>query len=146
MTYKTSSGLRNYMQVTGSARAALAGGKIRIFSGPEPVSADAAETGTLLCVIDKDGAGAGFTLDTTAVDGIVSKVVSDVLKGTIIATGIAGYYRYVGAADTGVVSTTEPRVQGRVSKSGAEMNLGSTAFESGIEQPLYEFSINLPTF
>ena len=146
MTYKVSTGLRNQMLVTGSLRAALLNGKIRIFSGSEPASADAAEMGTLLCVIGKDGAGAGFSMDTTAVDGIVYKVVSDVLKGTNLATGTAGYYRHVGSADTGASSTTEPRVQGRVSTSGAEMNLGSTALVSGIEQPLNEYSLNLPTF
>ena len=146
MTYKVSTGLRNQMLVSGSLRAALLNGKIRVFTGSEPASADAAETGTLLCVIDKDGAGAGFSMDTTAVDGIVAKVVADVLKGTNLATGVAGYYRHVGSADTGAVSTTEPRIQGRVSTSGAEMNLGSTALVSGIEQPLDEYSINLPTF
>lgn len=146
MTYKVSTGLRNQMLVSGSLRAALLNGKIRVFTGSEPASADAAETGTLLCVIDKNGAGAGFSMDTTAVDGIVAKVVADVLKGTNLATGTAGYYRHVGASDTGAASTTEPRVQGRVSTSGAEMNLGSTALVRGIEQPLDEYSINLPTF
>lgn len=146
MTYKVSTGLRNQMLVSGSLRDALLNGKIRILTGPEPASADAAETGTLLCVIDKNGAGAGFSMDTTAVDGIVTKVVADVLKGTNLATGTAGYCRHVGSADTGGVSTTEPRIQGRISTSGAEMNLGSTSLVSGIEQPLDEYSINLPTF
>lgn len=146
MTYKVSTGLRNYMLVTGSARSALANGKIRILSGAEPATADAAETGTLLCVIDKDGAGAGFTLDSVAVDGIVAKVVSDVLQGTNLATGTAGYYRHVGSADTAALSTTEPRIQGRISTSGAEANLSSVALVSGVTQTADEYSINLPTF
>lgn len=146
MTIKTSTGLRNHMLATGSARTALQNGSIRIFSGPPPVSADAAETGTLLCVIDKDGAGAGFTLDVAAVDGVLAKVPTDVLQGTNLATGTAGYYRHVGSADTGALSTTEPRVQGRISTSGAEGNLSSVNLVASAIQTADEYSVNLPTF
>lgn len=146
MTFKVSTGLRNYMLATGPLRTALANGKIRIFTGPEPASADAAETGTLLCVIDKDGAGAGFTLDSTASGGVISKVVADVLQGTNLATGVAGYYRHVGSADTGAESLTEPRIQGRVGTSGAEANLSSVNLVSGATQTADTYSVNLPTF
>lgn len=146
MTYKVSTGLRNSMLVTGSLRAALATGFINIYSGSEPASADAATTGTLLCTISLNNTGTGFSLDSAATDGIVAKVVSDVLSGTNVATGTAGYYRHVGASDTGGSSTTEPRVQGRVSTSGAEMNLSSVALVSGALQTVDEYSINLPTF
>lgn len=146
MTYKTSTGLRNHMLAMGSLRDVLSNGKIRIFTGSEPASADAAETGTLLCVIDKDGAGAGFTLDAAAQDGIIAKKVADVLKGVCLATGKAGYYRHVGSSDTGSESITDPRIQGRIGTSGAEMNLGSVDLVSGVEQPLDEYSVNLPTF
>lgn len=146
MTFKVSTGLRNHMLASGSLRAALANGKIRILSGPEPASADAAETGTLLCVIDKDGAGAGFTLDSTASDGVISKVPGDVLQGTNLATGVAGYYRHVGSADTGAVSLTEPRIQGRISTSGAEANFSSVNLVSGATQTADTYSVNLPTF
>ena len=146
MTFKVSTGLRNHMLASGSLRAALTNGKIRIFSGPEPASADAAETGTLLCVIDKDGAGAGFTLDVTASDGVISKVVGDVLQGTNLATGVAGYYRHVGSADTGTESLTEPRIQGRISTSGAEANFSSVNLVSGATQTADTYSVNLPTF
>ena len=146
MTYKVSTGLRNHMLTSGSLRAALTNGKIRILSGPEPASADAAETGTLLCVIDKDGAGAGFTLDSTASDGVISKVVGDVLQGTNLATGVAGYYRHVGSADTGAESLTEPRIQGRISTSGAEANFSSVNLVSGATQTADTYSVNLPTF
>jgi hypothetical protein len=146
MTYKVSTGLRNYMLATGSARAALANGKLMIYSGAEPATADAAPTGTLLCVIDKDGLGAGFTLDSVALDGILAKVAADILSGTVLISGTAGYYRHVGASDTGVLSTTEPRIQGRIATSGAEANLSSTALVAGATQTADEYSINLPTF
>lgn len=146
MTLKASQGLRDYMLATGSARAALAGGKIRIFSGNPPASADAAESGTLLVEIDKDGAGAGFTLDTVAADGVLAKVPADILQGTVLATGVAGYYRHVGPGDTGAASSTEPRIQGKISTSGAEGNLSSVNLVSGAIQTADEYSVNLPTF
>ena len=146
MTFKTSTGLRNHMLASGSLRAALTNGKIRILSGPAPASADAAETGTLLCVIDKDGAGAGFTLDSVASDGVISKVPGDVLRGTNLATGVAGYYRHVGSADTGAASLTEPRIQGRIGTSGAEANFSSVNLVSGATQTADTYSVNLPTF
>ena len=146
MTFKVSTGLRNHMLATGSAQAALAGGKINIYSGPEPATADAAATGTLLCVIDKDGAGAGFSLDTTAVGGVIAKVPGDVLRGTVLASGTPGYYRHVGASDTGAESTTEPRLQGRIAQSGAEGNITNIPMVSGATQDVDEYSFALPTF
>lgn len=146
MTFKVSTGLRNYMLATGSARQALASGKIRIFTGAEPASADAAETGTLLCVIDKDAAGAGFSMDTAATGGVLAKVPADVLRGTVLASGTPGYYRHVGSADTGAASTTEPRLQGRIAQSGAEGNITNIPMVSGATQDIDEYSFALPTF
>jgi hypothetical protein len=146
MTYRVSTGLRNYMLATGSMRQALQNGKIMLYTGPEPASADDAATGTLLCTIDKDGAGAGFTLDTTAVGGVIAKVPADVLRGTVVASGTPGYYRHVGSGDTGAASTTEPRVQGRIAQSGAEGNITNLPLVSGSTQDADEYSIALPTF
>lgn len=146
MTFKVSTGLRNYMLSTGSLRQALQNGKIQIYSGSEPATADDAATGTLLCTIDKDGAGSGFTLDTTAVGGVLAKVPTDALRGTVLSNGTPGYYRHVGSSDTGAASTTEPRVQGRIAQSGAEGNITNIPLVSGATQDVDEYSIALPTF
>lgn len=71
---------------------------------------------------------------------------------TWLATGLAGepsapisavYYRAVKLTDTGTLSTTEPRVQGDVSTSGAELNLQpTTAIITG--QPLGISTFSLP--
>lgn len=146
MTFRVSQGLRDFLLNTGSLRQALQNGSIRYYTGPEPASADSAATGTLLCVIDKDGAGAGFTLDSEVVNGVIAKVPSDVLRGTGLANGVAGYYRHVGAGDTGAASTTEPRLQGRIAQSGAEGNLTNTTIVAGATLNIDEYSVALPTF
>lgn len=51
MTIRFSTGLRSFAAYKGSYKRALNGGKIKIYSGAQPASADDAPTGTLLCVI-----------------------------------------------------------------------------------------------
>ncbi|MEK7425740.1 MAG: hypothetical protein AAB131_18095 [Actinomycetota bacterium] len=141
----TSTGLRNYMLATGSARAALAAGFVKIFSGTPPATADAAETGTLLCTISINSSGTGVNLATSAAAGIIQKSGSEVWSGVNGATGAAGYFRHVGAADTGAISTTEPRVQGTVGTVGTDMELNSTSLVAAATQTLDYYSLNLPT-
>lgn len=51
MTMRLSTGLTNFLAKQGSIDGALRNGWIDIFTGPQPASADAAATGTLLCRI-----------------------------------------------------------------------------------------------
>lgn len=51
MTLRLSSGLRNHLLNGGSMKQAFSGGKLKIYSGSQPATADAAPTGTLLCTI-----------------------------------------------------------------------------------------------
>lgn len=146
MTTKTSTGLRNFMLSTGSALQALQNGKINYYSGDPPASADDAATGVLLCSIDKDGAGNGFTFDTTAVGAVIAKVPGEVLRGTGLANGRAGYFRHVGANDTGAASTTEPRIQGNIAKSGSEGNVSNPDIVMGAITDIDEYAFALPTF
>ena len=145
MTYKVSTGLRNHMLATGSLRAALAGGFINIYSGAEPASADDAPTGTLLCTISLNSTATGLDLDAAAAGGVIAKPAGAVWSGVNMATGTAGYYRHVGAADTGASSTTQPRFQGRIGGAGAEMFISNTGLVSGATQSLDNYSIQLPT-
>jgi hypothetical protein len=126
---KLSTGLRHYLLTGGSLKAAMDGGVIRLYSGTAPAP-DEAPTGTLLVEI---GENVGTptspqyvcNLDATLVGpGVISKT-SAVWKGPIIASGTPAYYRYVEAADTGVASTTEKRIQGSVGVAGADLNLAS---------------------
>jgi hypothetical protein len=93
MTTRLSNGLRNYTAKYGSLANALNGGKLLIYSGAQPSSAEAAPTGTLLCTItDTSGAhtaevlsvgtveltgGASGSVDTLTVNSV------DILGGAV---------------------------------------------------------------
>lgn len=86
MTFRLSIAARNFIEQHGSIKKAFQGGKLLIYSGSQPASADAAPTGTLLCTITKaSGAhtaevlatgtvtltgGASGSVDTVTVDGV----------------------------------------------------------------------------
>lgn len=57
MTLRLSAGARNHICGKGSLKNAFQGGKLKIYSGSQPATADAAPTGTLLCTIT-DASGA----------------------------------------------------------------------------------------
>jgi len=75
MTIRQSTGLRNHLQQNGSLRSAFQGGKLSIYSGTQPASADTAPSGTLLVTIT-DNAGS-HTAEVQA-------------TGTITITGSSG--------------------------------------------------------
>lgn len=152
MTLKLSTGLRDKLLAQSSLKALLEagdGGCIRIFTGPVPNTADAAETGTLLCVITKGSAASGtpgstLTFEATATGGVLAKDV-DVWSGVNVATGQAAYYRHVATGDTGAASTTEVRMQGAVAVLGAELNLSSVALVNGATQTINSYFVSAPT-
>lgn len=148
MTLKTSTGLRNYMLVTGSAKAALADGFLKIYAGPEPASADAAIDGshTLLVTIYSDGTSDGINLAATAADGFVEKAGAESWSGTVTTSGTASFFRHVGSADTGASSTTQPRMQGTVALAGAELNISSVDLVSAAPQAVNFYTLQLPSF
>lgn len=141
---KTSTGLRTLMLGTTPLRDALSLGSVKIYSGSAPGTADAAATGTLLCTITNNSTATGITM-AAAAGGAIQKTAAEVWSGVNAATGTAGYYRHVAPGDTGGVSTTEPRVQGDIAVSGAELNLTSVALSSGATQTLDFYSITLPS-
>lgn len=144
---KASSGLRNYLLDTGSLKAALNLGFIKIYSGTVPATADAAIAGgnTLLCTISVSSGGTGLTMEASASSGVLEKNASETWSGVNAATGTASFYRHVTASDTGASSTTERRVQGEIALVGAEMNLSSVSLTSAATQTLDAYAIALPT-
>ncbi len=69
MTARISTGLRNFLSESGSLKDALHGGKILVYSGSQPTTADAAPTGTLLCTFtDNSGAHTNEVAATGSVD------------------------------------------------------------------------------
>ena len=145
MAIKTSTGLRNAMLATGSAKAALDGGRINIYAGAAPATADDAVGGaTLLCAITLNSTGTGILFDTAAVNGVLAKKPSETWSGAIAATGTAAWYRHVAAADDGTLSTTAPRLQGTVALIDADLNIDPN-FISGQTKVIEHYVIALPT-
>jgi len=146
MTLKASTGLRNKVLDTGSLKAALDGGKLNIYAGPVPATADdALGSATLLCAVTLNSTGAGINFDAAAVNGVLAKDPGQVWSGVNVASGTATFYRHVATGDTGVLSTTQARIQGEIGTAGKEINLSSVALVSGATQALDYYSVALPT-
>ena len=135
MPIKTSSGLRNFMLVTGAFRGAMNGGTLKVYAGPVPADADAAiGAATLLCTVTNNSTATGVTFATGATAGVLTKTASEVWAGLNAVSGTATFYRLVAATDTGAASATESRVQGLISTSGADLNLSSVGLTAGATQ------------
>lgn len=145
MTFKISSGLRDALLLDTGLSSCLDGGFIKIYGGTVPANADAALTGaTLLCTVSLASGATGLSFDAPAA-GVLPKAAAQVWSGVNAASGTATFYRFAGAADTGVLSTSEYRVQGTIGLAGADMNLTSTVLVSGATQAIDYFVIALPT-
>lgn len=140
---KFSTGLRDYINATGSIRQALANSKIQLWSGPVPASADSGVTGsnTLLCTItDENGV---FNFATTSTGGVMTKQPDAILTGNIVESGQATFYRQVLTGDVNAASTTAIRIQGTVGLAGTDMELTVTNLTSGGIQRLGSHSVAL---
>lgn len=150
MSVKLSTGLRNGMlNATGMAEA-LANGVIYVYSGPQPLNADAAVQGTLLLKITKDGGAFNFGTSSNGINlgtpasGVVSKD-TDNWQGTGLATGVAGWFRYMGnATDALGTSTALARLDGSVATAGGDMNLSSVNIATGAPTTIDTFQFTLP--
>lgn len=129
----------------------LAHGVIEVYSGPRPVSGDAATKGTLLGVITASGlpfeAGSpanGLLFETDAVEGVISKDPAQVWQFKALASGTAGWLRIKSnAVDTGGVSTTAVRIDGSIAAFGGDATIeGSTMLEVDKVYTINSCSIN----
>ncbi|RKZ95466.1 MAG: hypothetical protein DRQ40_03580 [Gammaproteobacteria bacterium] len=148
MALSTSTGLRDYVLVTGPVRDAVDLGFIHIYSGIAPLTADDAigsqGANILLVTISLDATATGLSMAATATNGTVEKDVSQIWRGTAANTGLAEWYRHVGPADTGSGTTTEPRYQGLIAQAGAELNMSDPNVVAGADQKIDFYLINLP--
>lgn len=148
MAIKTSTGLAAHLMVSGAARAAFEGGFIRVYSGAVPETADAPVTGDLLWEISTGGDGTGLSFETAAVGRAMVKKASDTWQGPTSA-GTATYWRLVGAADDGLESATQPRIQGTCGNTaGADLYMSNTTLSANAAldaKVLAAFSVALPT-
>ena len=133
---RLSTGLRNNLAGTTGFAATFADGVIDIYTGTQPVSADAAISGTLLGRVTLNsgafaaGSPANGLTFAAAANGAVSK--SGVWSFVGVNNGTAGWFRLKGnALDNDGASTTLPRVDGSIATSGADLNLSNIAIAIG---------------
>lgn len=151
MTVRLSTGLRNALAGPTGFAATFNKGVIHIYSGPQPVSADAAVQGTLLGVVTVNGGAFAFGSPTNGlgfdapVAGTVSKAAAETWKATGLALGVAGWFRLMGnASDNLGASTTLARLDGSCGVSGADLNISNIAFDVGTPETLDVFQFTFP--
>ena len=153
MALRQSTGLKNALLGEVGLKAALADGVIYVYSGAQPVSADAAAPGSLLGRVTVNGgafthgaATNGLELDAPA-DGIVSKAAAEVWQLVGSADGTAGWFRFVAndGSNYAEASVTAARLDGSVSRSGGggDMLLSSTTIVNGATTTLDVFKLTL---
>jgi hypothetical protein len=139
-------------EYTASAAGAVVTISARRGSGAGPNGYAVASTTTTLTKTDANMAGGvtaanGLQFGTSAA-GVLAKRASQAWSGIAVASGTAGWFRFVGAvADPGTLDTSEAtvRMDGAVSTSGAQLNMSSTTITSGATQTIASFPITLPT-
>jgi hypothetical protein len=146
-----STGLRQAMLNATGMKSAFANGTLYIYSGPQPASADAAVTGTLLLKVTLAGGTFAFGSGTNGINfdapvaGVIAKAVAEVWSGVGIAAGNAGWFRLMGnTSDTLGVSTTLSRLDGSIANSGGDMNLANIVIGVGTPLTIDVFQYTLP--
>ncbi len=154
MALKFSTGLKhqllNAIKGAVTTTASLENGIIWVYSGSQPADADSAATGVALLKITV-GSGAfahgtstnGLNFNAAAA-GVLTKT-SAVWSGVGLANDTAGWFRFVGnPTDALGASTTLPRIDGRVSTSGAELNMSNLVVAVGATSTIDSFTLNFP--
>lgn len=157
MALKFSTGLFN--QILNSIRGAVATtyslehGVIYVYSGSQPASADDAVSGTLLGKCTVGGGAFSFGSATNGLDfdapagGIMSKAAAETWQISWIADGVAGWARFMGnPTDSLGSSTTLPRIDMRVSTSGAELNIANINAVTGATATVDSFVIDFSDY
>lgn len=150
MTVRLSTGLRNNLASTTGFSSTFANGIIEIYSGTQPVNADAAVTGTLLGTVTlasgafTPGVSTNGLTFAAASGGAVAKSGTWSFDG-LAPGGTAGWFRLKGnGVDAGGVSTTLPRLDGSIATSGADMNLSNITIAAGAPNTIDSFTFTIP--
>jgi len=155
MALRLSTGCVNALNVTDDLKTVMANGVIYRYSGTQPVTADATETGTLLDIITVD-AGAftpgvitnGLNLGNS-VDGVLSKDSGEVWQSVGLAaagTGTAaGWFRWYANDRTMGASTSAVRIDGSIGTSSSyEMRMSNTSIVEGNTSSVSTFTVTQP--
>jgi hypothetical protein len=146
---RLSTGIRNCLlggtAGTQGLKNILDGGVLDIFTGAQPVNADAIETGSKLVRISStSGSGISDGLRFgTAGTGFIPLTVPT-WQGAVILAGVAGWARFYGTGGTLGASTIEKRMDMSVGVSGADLNLTHTSLALDTTLTIKTFNITEP--
>lgn len=142
MAVRLSTGARNKALDSGLADAFDTTGRINIYTGSQPASANDAASGTLLATLtlasdSVTSAASGGTLTFAA-------ITSDT---NVDATGTAGWGRIYRTGDTAPGSaavTADRRIDFAIGTSGSDVNFDSVSFVAGGTAAISSLTITLP--
>lgn len=150
MAIRFSTGLRQGMLNATGTLEAFTNGVLRIYSGVQPSDADSAITGTLLLEVTVDGLAFAHGVATNGLNfdvpvaGVLSKAAAEAWKGDGVAKGTAGWGRLsANPLDDGTVSTTLPRIDMSVAKTGGDLNVSNTGIAIGAPTTVDTFNITM---
>lgn len=158
MSVQLSTGLRNGMLNAAGFNVAFANSVIEVYTGPQPINADAAVQGTLLGVFTKSAGAFVAGVSTNGLNfaapaaGVVAKDSNAWQVGNgsgtagWMAAGQAGWFRLKGnAADGGSgADTTHYRLDGSVATIGGDLNLSTVTAVVGAPSTIDVFQFTLP--
>lgn len=147
MPIRLSSGLRSAMVSEYGLERMMRRGFVRIYTGPQPLSADNAPTGNLIATITTNGLSPapgviapGLLMQPGDEPGSMTNSGEWVLKG--IGSGIAGWWRFVwNSADDDGASEFLPRIDGAV---GESLLLDDVMITPQTERVIQDFFLYLP--
>lgn len=134
----------------GSLKDLFRNGILDIFSGTQPATADATESGTKLCRITLSS---GAFVEGTATNGInlgaaesgiIGKDSSEVWSGVGLVRGTAGWFRFYDNTGTTRASTTAVRLDGSIATTGAQMNMSNTTITESATTTISSVAITDP--
>jgi len=137
MAERLSTGFTDAVNAVGSVKDVMVNSVIHFYSGAQPATADAVETGDLLAIITLasgafvPGVGTnGLNMDVSTA-GVLAKAVAETWSGIGLAaasTGTAaGWFRWYANDVTTGASTTAVRLDGAIGTSSAyELQLSNT--------------------
>ncbi len=123
---------------------------VDVFTGSQPVSADAAETGSKLVSITLSSgpftggsAANGINFGEVA-SGVLHKEAGEVWSGLGLVAGTAGWFRFYANDYVLGASVTAIRMDGGVATSGSQFNLSNTSITVGGTTTVDSVSLTLP--
>lgn len=151
MTLKVSTRFKELILGANAFADIFDGGRILLYSGVQPASADLPPAGTLLAQITRNGdtwvaGGSAGGLSFEQFGALVGKPTGEAWRLVASGAGTPGWFRLVaGAADPGELSFSHARIDGSVGTSSAhDLRLTAAALAAGQNLPVQQFLYTLP--